>query len=456
MTYILHKLNIGCRKIEESATPEPETERGIKAVDLGLPSGRKWANINVGADLDTDYGLYFHWGGTVGYTLEEAKSRNDWPYSPVNGGNSTKNKKAICLWREQHTEKVCATQTTASTGKRHIEYLLESDCDAATAYYGNSWRMPTYLEIEELLQNTDYSCAMYNGVPCSIFTNKSDSSKFIRIPLSLMEVGAEGLVRRQSLWGASACELNLTYEWYSTAAALLVDYSATAQTQGPYVSTAEMYLLHNVRPVYVEDASLEVVEDYWVAPYGSASKWIEEKSNTALTNLSGYEAVLLDTEEACSDGTTIEFSTLAIKNIHYYLCTNPYYSGGNSSTDKPACPMSGKGTGLYAYLYACPTNDYTEFCSLYKANSSSCKALKSWKIGDIYDNSIDLLATETNDEVFSTKVEENIDGNYLWLVVLAPSIKLETLSGETGDFYCTRVSFDAQWAAKAIKRTIKE
>lgn len=451
MTYILHKLNIGCRKIEESVTPdpEPETERGIKAVDLGLPSGRKWANINVGADLVTDYGLYFQWGDTVGYTLEEAtKSHHDWLSSPVNGGNSTKNKKAICLWREQHTKKVCATQTTASTGKSHIEYLLESDRDAATAYYGNSWRMPTRLEIEELLQNTDYSCAMYNGVPCSIFTNKSDSSKFIRIPLP--QADAQGRPRG-SLWGASADELDLKNDLYSTAVWL-----AITQTDGAYVSTYEMYDSQNVRPVYVEDASLEVVEDEWAAPSDSASKWIEEKSNSALTNLSGYEAVLLDTGEACSDGTTIEFSTLAIKNIHYYLCTNPYYSGGDSSTDKPACPLSGKGTGLYAYLYACPTNDYTEFCSLYKANSSSCKALKSWKIGDIYDNSINLLATETNDGVFSTKVEENIDGNYLWLVVLAPSIKLETLSGETGDYHCTRVNFAAQWSFKAIKRTIKE
>ena len=31
-------------------------------VDLGLPSGLKWAKCNVGAEKETDYGYYFQWG----------------------------------------------------------------------------------------------------------------------------------------------------------------------------------------------------------------------------------------------------------------------------------------------------------------------------------------------------------------------------------------------------------
>ena len=41
------------------------------AVDLGLPSGRLWANMNIGAEKETDYGLYFQWGDTVGYYKNE-------------------------------------------------------------------------------------------------------------------------------------------------------------------------------------------------------------------------------------------------------------------------------------------------------------------------------------------------------------------------------------------------
>ena len=41
---------------------------GFEYVDLCLPSGTKWATCNVGANSETDYGLYFAWGETVGYS----------------------------------------------------------------------------------------------------------------------------------------------------------------------------------------------------------------------------------------------------------------------------------------------------------------------------------------------------------------------------------------------------
>jgi hypothetical protein len=41
-----------------------------KMVDLGLPSGLLWADRNVGAISEYDYGLYFQWGDTKGYTKE--------------------------------------------------------------------------------------------------------------------------------------------------------------------------------------------------------------------------------------------------------------------------------------------------------------------------------------------------------------------------------------------------
>lgn len=37
-------------------------------VDLGLPSGLKWASTNVGASKPEEIGLYFAWGETEGYT----------------------------------------------------------------------------------------------------------------------------------------------------------------------------------------------------------------------------------------------------------------------------------------------------------------------------------------------------------------------------------------------------
>ena len=48
--------------------PPPPQHNGIEYVDLGLPSGTKWAKCNVGAKSETDYGLYFAWGETEGYS----------------------------------------------------------------------------------------------------------------------------------------------------------------------------------------------------------------------------------------------------------------------------------------------------------------------------------------------------------------------------------------------------
>ena len=49
---------------------ELDPYNGYEYVDLGLPSGLKWATCNVGASLPEEYGLYFAWGETTGYTGE--------------------------------------------------------------------------------------------------------------------------------------------------------------------------------------------------------------------------------------------------------------------------------------------------------------------------------------------------------------------------------------------------
>lgn len=47
---------------------------GHAYVDLGLPSGTKWATMNIGASSVTDYGLKFQWGDTQGYTNSQCGS----------------------------------------------------------------------------------------------------------------------------------------------------------------------------------------------------------------------------------------------------------------------------------------------------------------------------------------------------------------------------------------------
>ena len=87
---------------------------GHKFVDLGLPSGLKWAAYNVGAQSPEEYGDYFAWG-------------------EVNP-------------KSAYTEENCST----------IDLLVPEisgywDYDAARANWGGTWRMPTDAEWDELL-----------------------------------------------------------------------------------------------------------------------------------------------------------------------------------------------------------------------------------------------------------------------------------------------------------------
>jgi len=57
-------------------------------VDLGLPSGTLWAKCNIGANSETDYGLYFAWGETQGYADASTKafSWSDYKFNPSGDG----------------------------------------------------------------------------------------------------------------------------------------------------------------------------------------------------------------------------------------------------------------------------------------------------------------------------------------------------------------------------------
>ncbi len=56
-TCILMSLTVGAQSSLSKGAPA-----NVEAVDLGLPSGTKWANMNVGASSPEEYGAYFAWG----------------------------------------------------------------------------------------------------------------------------------------------------------------------------------------------------------------------------------------------------------------------------------------------------------------------------------------------------------------------------------------------------------
>ena len=156
---------------------------GHEYVDLGLPSGLKWATCNIGASSPEEYGDYYAWGET------ETKNEYNWnTYKWCNGSETT-------------MTKYC---TDSGYGTADDKTTLESDDDVAHVKWGGSWRMPTYDEIMELRDNCTWSLATQNGVSGYKFIGKNGNSIFLpaagyRSDTSLTGTGSNGYYLSSSL-----------------------------------------------------------------------------------------------------------------------------------------------------------------------------------------------------------------------------------------------------------------
>jgi len=154
-----------------------ELSYGHEYVDLGLPSGLKWATCNVGAATATDYGDYFAWGETKPLYKSIANPTSSsptvtWKSGMSSAGYSWTNY-SLCDGTENNMNKYNDTDNKT---------VLDMADDAARANWGGSWRMPTQAEMIELLNNTDAEWATLNGVYGRKFKNRADATKFIFLP----------------------------------------------------------------------------------------------------------------------------------------------------------------------------------------------------------------------------------------------------------------------------------
>ncbi len=140
-------------------------ENGHEYVDLGLSV--KWATCNVGAKTPQGYGIYYAWGEIVEkifyFTWKTYKFRAD--------GDSTEN----VTFSKYNTDK--------SRGRiDNNKYLDEAD-DVARVQWGGSWRIPSYEDIQELIENCTWTWTTRKRVPGYLVTSRkpgyTDSSIFL-------------------------------------------------------------------------------------------------------------------------------------------------------------------------------------------------------------------------------------------------------------------------------------
>lgn len=134
---------------------------GYGYVDLGLPSGTKWATCNVGALSPSDYGDYFTWG----------------EISP---------------------------KSTDKQRNHEVTYFISGSplLDAARANWGSTWRIPTDEEWEELSRNCAWTWAKLDSHNGYMVTGPNGRSIFLSAAGCLFESSPNYVGEYGSYWSS--------------------------------------------------------------------------------------------------------------------------------------------------------------------------------------------------------------------------------------------------------------
>ena len=130
-------------------------------VDLGLPSGLKWATCNVGANTPEEYGYYFAWGEV------EPKTTYNWSTYKY------------CVDNYNNLTKYCSQSSYGNNGFTDNKTVLDPEDDAATFNWGGAWRMPTKAEQDELREKCTWVWTSQNGVNGYKVTGPNGNSIFL-------------------------------------------------------------------------------------------------------------------------------------------------------------------------------------------------------------------------------------------------------------------------------------
>lgn len=159
-------------------TPEStDPYNGHEYVDLGLPSGLKWATCNVGANKPEEYGDYFAWGETEPY-YTEGHSQDD-PCSNWKTNKTTGYNWASYNWCNGSDDTQTKYCTSSSYGTVDNKTVLDPEDDAAHVNWGGNWRMPTKEEQDELRTNCIWTWGAQNGVSGYTVVGPNGNSLFL-------------------------------------------------------------------------------------------------------------------------------------------------------------------------------------------------------------------------------------------------------------------------------------
>ena len=344
-------------------------------VDLGLPSGLLWADRNVGATSPYEQGLYFAWGETNGYTVEQLLNKEkyfDSNYSDYFDSN-----------------------TDGSFKKYNVAgATLELSDDAAYVNMGSDWRMPTKSECEELINNTTIEVIDSDEIKGVKFIGKNNNSIFI--PLN-----------KESIYDEDNVQLYIkNYCWTSS----LFEYTAGLayyMLSDPRVTNIPRSFGQNVRGVKfnpnVKPSSPNLVCTYNVIDISRETKIAGSYAYNYFTSM------IVDGVEMELD-TYYQFNTTGLHTVEFILYS-PTNIGNAVFQDCSALteiiiPDSATSIGYYMFQYCTGLTSIT--CLAPTAPSLDFSAFSNVPNGGV------LKVPAGSD--YSSWISTNTLGNYNWTI----------------------------------------
>ena len=172
--------------------------------------GPYWATTNIGAKEPWDYGYYFWWGDTMGYT-RDGGTWDGTSYSEVTWVSSTGEQMSASPFLESS----CPTYGKDNSALLSAGYIdstgnLVPEHDAAQVHWGSEWRMPTDAEMSSLVSNCTSTYITTNGVSGRLVTGKGAyANRSIFLPATgfgydsgLTALGLDGFYRSSTPWNS--------------------------------------------------------------------------------------------------------------------------------------------------------------------------------------------------------------------------------------------------------------
>lgn len=200
------------------------------AIDLGLPSGTKWACCNVGASTPEGYGDFYAWGET-----NEKNVFDEVTYLYCTGTDND----GDGFYDENRNYQDLGSD------------IANTQYDVAHVKWKKAWQIPTYKQILELLDNCTLKQKYYNGINGCEFTGPNGGRIFL--PATGIHIRYEIKAKMTaSYWSSRPYSSSKWNTWRAYSLEFETSDTLTTGARAWWTENYSRYYGLPVRPVWVE------------------------------------------------------------------------------------------------------------------------------------------------------------------------------------------------------------